>query len=148
MRHICVVLLCFAFFLFLATHLIAQDKPLAEVTGAYEFNHLSLSADGQSASDNFPAGFDGSLNVPVTRWFGAVGDFGYVRKTYTTVVGTTSVSSFRSSNRTGTFRASGSRRKGHGFAHGMLAVRAVRRTSPNLSCRSWLGYRVVPAPFH
>jgi hypothetical protein len=46
-----------------------------------------------------------------------------------------SVSSSRSSNRTGAFRASGSRRKVHGVAHGKLLVRRVRRARPSLSCR-------------
>jgi len=58
-----------------------------------------------------------------------------------------SVSSSRSSNWTGAFRASSSRRKVHGFAHGKLTVRPLRRTSPNLSCRSWSEYRLRPAPF-
>jgi hypothetical protein len=46
-----------------------------------------------------------------------------------------SVSTSRSSNRTGAFNASGSRRKHHGFAHGKLRVRSASRTKPNLSCR-------------
>ena len=37
--------------------------------------------------------------------------------------------------------------KGHEVAHGKLAGRLVSRTSPNLSCRSSSGYRLVPAPF-
>ena len=46
-----------------------------------------------------------------------------------------SVSTSRSSNRTGAINASGSRRKHHGFAHEKLRVRSVSRTNPNLSCR-------------
>ena len=41
-----------------------------------------------------------------------------------------SVSSSRSSNWTGAFRASSSRRKVHGFAHGKLLVRVVSWTRP------------------
>ena len=41
-----------------------------------------------------------------------------------------SVSTPRSSNRTGAFRASGSRRKAHEVAHGKLRVRPVRRAKP------------------
>jgi opacity protein-like surface antigen len=78
--------------MFIATIVVAQDKPLAEITGAYQFNHLSASVGGQSESDNFPAGFDASLNVPITPWFGAVGDIGYVRKTYTAVADSLSAS--------------------------------------------------------
>src|SRR5215471_8758033 len=50
-----------------------------------------------------------------------------------------SVSTPRSSNRTGTFRASGSRRKVHEVAHGKLLVRLVRRTKPNTSCKAASG---------
>jgi len=50
-----------------------------------------------------------------------------------------SVSTPRSSNRTGAFRASGSRRKAHEVAHGKLRVRAVRRTKPSTSCKSASG---------
>jgi hypothetical protein len=46
-----------------------------------------------------------------------------------------SVSTSRSSNRTGAVNASGSRRKHHGFAHEKLRVRSASRTKPNLSCR-------------
>ena len=42
-----------------------------------------------------------------------------------------SVSCSRSSNRTGASRASGSRRKVHGFAHGKLLVRVVSSTRPS-----------------
>jgi hypothetical protein len=46
-----------------------------------------------------------------------------------------SVSTSRSSNRTGAIHASGSRRKHHAFAHGKLAVRWVSRAKPNLAYR-------------
>jgi len=50
------------------------------------------------------------------------------------------VSTSRSSNRTGGFAASGSRRKDHGVAHGKLRVRAVKRTKPSTSCNAVSGY--------
>ena len=50
------------------------------------------------------------------------------------------VSTSRSSNRTGGFPASGSRRKDHGVAHGKLRVRAVKRTKPSTSCNAVSGY--------
>ena len=40
------------------------------------------------------------------------------------------VSTSRSSNRTGGFPASGSRRRSHAFAHGKLAVRVGKQTRP------------------
>jgi len=46
-----------------------------------------------------------------------------------------SVSTSRSSNWTGAFNASGSRRKHHGFAHENLRARSVSRTKPKLSCK-------------
>jgi hypothetical protein len=46
-----------------------------------------------------------------------------------------SVSTSRSSNRTGAVNASGSRRKHHDFAHEKLRVRSVSRTKPKRSCR-------------
>ena len=91
MRHVWAVVLCLAV-ISLATVAVAQDKPLAEVTGAYQFNHLTLSADGESASTNVSAGFDASVNVPITRWFGAVGDIGRVWKTESASVGTVQAS--------------------------------------------------------
>jgi hypothetical protein len=63
-------------FIALATLMAAQDKPIAEVTGSYQFDHLKLSADGASASANISRGWDGSVNVPILRWFGVVGDVG------------------------------------------------------------------------
>jgi hypothetical protein len=57
-----------------------------------------------------------------------------------------SVSSSRSSNRTGAFRASGSRRKVHGVAHGKLLVRVVIRARPSLSCREASGYFLIADP--
>lgn len=91
MRHVWAVMFCFAV-ISLGTAVIAQDKPLAEVTGAYQFNHLTLSADGESASTNVSAGFDASVNVPITKWFGAVGDIGRAWKTESASVGTVQAS--------------------------------------------------------
>jgi hypothetical protein len=59
---------------------IAQDKPIAEVTGSYQFDHLTLSDNGASVSSNVSRGWDGSVNVPILRWFGVVGDVGRVWK--------------------------------------------------------------------
>jgi hypothetical protein len=87
MRHVWAVVFCLAM-ISLATVVLAQDKPLAEVTGAYQFNHLTASADGVSASTNVSAGFDASVNVPITRWIGAVGDIGRVWKHESASVGT------------------------------------------------------------
>src|SRR5215470_16884885 len=49
----------------------------------------------------------------------------------------------RSSNRTGAFRAFGSRRKCHEVAHGRLVVRVLSWTSPSFGCRAASGYRLV-----
>jgi hypothetical protein len=57
-----------------------------------------------------------------------------------------SVSTPRSSNRTGAANASGSRRKVHEFAHGKLRGRVVRRTSPSTLWRWTSGNRPVPNP--
>ncbi len=59
---------------------VAQDTPLAEVTGSYQFDHLTLSADGVSASANISRGWDGSVNIPIRQWFGMVGDVGGIWK--------------------------------------------------------------------
>jgi S1-C subfamily serine protease len=90
MRHIWVVV--FYLVTSLKASVVAQDKPLAEITGAYQFNHLTASADGQSTSANVSAGFDANINVPITRWFGAVGDIGRAWKTETASVGTVQAS--------------------------------------------------------
>jgi hypothetical protein len=87
MREVMAVVCCLAV-ISLATITVAQDKPLAEVTGAYQFNHLTLSADGESASSSVPAGFDASVNVPITRWIGAVGDIGRVWKNQSATIET------------------------------------------------------------
>jgi hypothetical protein len=58
----------------------AQEKPTAEVTGSYQFDHLTLSGSGASVSTNFPQGWDASVNLPILRWLGVVGDFGGIRK--------------------------------------------------------------------
>jgi hypothetical protein len=64
---------------------IAQDKPIAEVTGSYQFDHLTLSDNGASASSNVSRGWDGSVNVPILHWFGVVGDVGRVWKSESTL---------------------------------------------------------------
>lgn len=92
MRRVHVLVFYFAVFISLVAAIVAQDKPQAEVTGAYQFSRVTLSADGASGSLNLPAGFDASLNVPITRWFGAVGDIGRVWKTESALVGTLPVS--------------------------------------------------------
>ena len=52
-----------------------------------------------------------------------------------------SVSTSRSSNRTGGFPASGSRTRSHAFAHGRRRVSTGSRTSPSVSVRCRSGYR-------
>jgi opacity protein-like surface antigen len=78
MREVRAVVLGLAAFISLATLMSAQDKPLAEITVAYQFNHLTGSAEGETGTITIPFGFDASLNVPITRWFGVVGDVGRV----------------------------------------------------------------------
>ena len=84
-------LTCISVFILLASVALAQDqpllsqtnssgnargdKPIAEVTGSYQYDHLRLSADGASTSLNMSRGWDGSVNVPILRWLDAVGDF-------------------------------------------------------------------------
>jgi hypothetical protein len=58
-----------------------------------------------------------------------------------------SVSTSRSSNRTGAINASGSRRKHHGFAHEKLRFRSASRTRPNLPCRTASEYLRNTGPF-
>lgn len=58
-----------------------QDKPIVEISGAYQYDHLSFSGDGVSGTLNLSRGWDGSVNVPVLRWFDAVGDVSRVWKT-------------------------------------------------------------------
>ena len=48
-----------------------------------------------------------------------------------------SVSTSRSSNRTGGFPASGSRTRFHAFAHGRSCVRFGKFNNPKTSCRYW-----------
>jgi hypothetical protein len=93
MRHAWVVVFRLAIVTLLTANVVvAQDKPIAEVTCAYQFNHLTVSADGQSASSNISAGFDANVDIPITRWFGAVGDVGRVWKTESASVGTVQAS--------------------------------------------------------
>jgi len=49
------------------------------------------------------------------------------------------VSTSRSSNRTGAFRASGSRRRVHVIAHGRLRVRLGKQTRPSTLCKAAFG---------
>jgi len=79
----------------------------------------------------------------VTRWFrwGLSVSGPFVCRCLTSP--SCSVFTPRSSNRTGAFNASGSRRKAHDFAHGRLWVRVVRRTSPSTACKSASGYCLV-----
>jgi hypothetical protein len=79
---------------------LAQDKPLAEVTGSYQFERLTLSVGGASGRTNFSRGWDGSVEVPITRWFGVVGDVGRVWKTETALLGTLPASATASSTLT------------------------------------------------
>ena len=51
---------------------VAQEKPIAELTGGYQFLRL----DGL----NVPVGWDASVNVPTNSWLGLVGDFGGATK--------------------------------------------------------------------
>jgi hypothetical protein len=62
----------------------AQEKPLAEVTGTYQFDHLMTSEDGVSASLNVSRGWDGSVNIPILPWFGVVGAAGSIWKSEST----------------------------------------------------------------
>src|SRR3989304_4687627 len=55
-----------------------------------------------------------------------------------------SVSTSRSSNRTGGFPASGSRTRTHAFAHGKFRVRTLSRTSPRVWYRYSSENRVRP----
>jgi hypothetical protein len=53
-----------------------------EVTGAYQFTHLQAGALSYSAATNVPMGFAAGVNVPIPRfsWLGLVGDVGWIRK--------------------------------------------------------------------
>ena len=88
-----------------------------------------------------PAPFHGARRVEV--WRGCL-DAAYPLPTLSSVgaslAPSCSVSTPRSSNRTGAFRASGSWRKVHEVAHGKLRVRVVRRTRPTTSCKAASGY--------
>jgi membrane-associated protease RseP (regulator of RpoE activity) len=65
MREIASALL---FLLLPVTASLAQDKPVAEVTGAYQFSRFY--------GVNVPLGWDASVNIPANDWFGVVGNFG------------------------------------------------------------------------
>jgi hypothetical protein len=51
---------------------LAQEKPTAELTGAYQFLRLD--------SVNVPVGWNASANISANKWFGVVGDFGGATK--------------------------------------------------------------------
>lgn len=59
---------------------LAQDKPTAEITGAYQFTRLY--------GVNVPLGWDASVNIPANDWVGVVGDFGGATKSESGVTAT------------------------------------------------------------
>jgi len=59
----------------------SQDRPKAELSLDYEFTHFWVSANGESAGINLPAGGDASVNVPITNFIGIVGEFSGATKT-------------------------------------------------------------------
>jgi hypothetical protein len=62
----------------------AQGKPILEISGSYQYDHLKLSANGASGSAtlNLSRGFDGSVSVPILRGFDVVGDVSRAWKSY------------------------------------------------------------------
>ena len=77
------------------------------------------------------------LQSRVEMWRGGVGAaylFPALSSAGASLASPCSVSTSRSSNRTGAFNASGSRRKHHVFAHGRLRVRCPSRRKPNCRC--------------
>ncbi|HET7891172.1 MAG TPA: hypothetical protein VFL34_06585, partial [Candidatus Sulfotelmatobacter sp.] len=60
----------------------AQEKPIVEISGTYQYDHLKLSAGGASATLNLPRGWDSSVSVPILQWFDVVGDLSRVWKSY------------------------------------------------------------------
>ena len=88
-------------FVSLATLLcFAQEKPIVEISGAYQYDHLKLSADGASATLNVSSGWDGSVSVPIVSWFDVVGDVSRVWKTVSASVPVTCYSYFGCSSST------------------------------------------------
>jgi hypothetical protein len=75
-------LLIFLFLSLATLPCLAQDKPIVEISGAYQYDHLKLSAGGASATLNMSRGWDGSVSVPISRWFDVVGDVSRVWKSY------------------------------------------------------------------
>jgi hypothetical protein len=71
-----------AYFLCLVvlTMVAATQGQSAEVTLAYQFNHLEAGAFGLSGSTNVPIGASGNVNIPIIPWFGITGDFGWMQK--------------------------------------------------------------------
>ena len=87
----------------------------------------------------------------VEEWRGGLGSaylFPALSSAGASIASPCSVSTPRSSNRTGGFPASGSRTRTHAFAHGKLRVRPLRRTSPSTSCRYSSGNRDHPPALH
>ncbi len=68
------------FILLVSVVSLAQDKPIAEITGAYQFTRLY--------GVNVPLGWDASVNVVANDWFGFAGDFGGATKSQSGVTGT------------------------------------------------------------
>jgi hypothetical protein len=60
----------------------AQEKPIIEISGAYQYDHLRLSGGGASGTLNLSRGWDGSVSVPILRWFDVVGDVSRGWKSY------------------------------------------------------------------
>lgn len=79
----------------LAVNSFAQEKPTAEVSFSYQFQHLTASADGTSGSTNLSRGWNADANVPILQWLGIVADFSGVYDSQSAVlnVGGSSVSS-------------------------------------------------------
>ena len=133
---------------FFSKALSSPGNPLPRVINV-DKNRAFPAAVAELKTEKVPAAPRATASVwsrGVTRWFrcglSVAGPF--VCRCLTSP--SCSVSTPRSSNRTGAFRASGSRRKVHDFAHGKLRGRAVRRTNPSTLWRWTSGNRPVPIP--
>ena len=101
-------LTCISLFILLASVALAQDqallsqtnssgnagKPIVEVAGSYQFNHLRFSANGESLTEDASRGWDAAVNVPILRWLDAVGDMSRAWKTVNFVSPTANCSYF------------------------------------------------------
>lgn len=82
MKHL--LFAAFASLVLLSPSALGQDvKPTAEVSGSYQFSHMSASYSSSQlpvsiglGSAIVPNGWNSSAHVPVNHWFGAVSDFG------------------------------------------------------------------------